>query len=490
MASRRWALDRLLAWWGGSLVLVVFLSLGVHVASNVSRREEQALERRGRMLANVLAHEIVDAVLVDDRLALDDALQRARVADPDIHYLCVRDARGEVLAHTFHGGVPVALNGLWSHRGSSASFRTHEGPLMDVAEPVLTSELGFLHVGLSRQSVVAEARRLMWMMAGMLVAGSLILLGGTRFVARMVSQPLRQLELQVSKLPQQNADPSLMQVSGTYEVESLSRGFVDMLKRLAALERERAASQERIIQAERLAALGEMAAGLAHEIHNPLDGMLECVRFLEADPQKSERAAKYYPMLQEGLGRIARVMRQMLTFASSGHDIPLEPYPTAGIMRSLQLLVEKQLEGRNVEVAWQYPGGCLCTCNRHALTQAALNLVLNAAEAAEERPRPQVLVAATCDEEWVYLAVEDSGPGVREDMRERVFDAFITTKPTTKGTGLGLPVSRQLVRAVGGDVELAEELGSLGGARFVIRLPKVPDTECEHGGPTRPDSDC
>jgi C4-dicarboxylate-specific signal transduction histidine kinase len=119
------------------------------------------------------------------------------------------------------------------------------------------------------------------------------------------------------------------------------------------------------------------------------------------------------------------------------------------------------------------------------LAQAGLNLVLNAAEAAEGSAKPEVKISVHCDADWVYLAVEDSGPGVPEELRTRIFEPFYTSKPMGKGTGLGLPVSRELIRAAGGELMLAPERSSLGGAKFVIRAPKA---RCE--GPSHGQSTC
>ena len=262
-----------------------------------------------------------------------------------------------------------------------------------------------------------------------------------------------------------------------------------MVRRLKSLEQERATNMDRMVHAERLAALGELAAGLAHEVNNPLDGMLECVRFLDVDPEKSERASKYYPMLEDGLGRISKAMHGMLTFARMGQRVSLETCPVADLVGSQIMLVQPRLEESHVRLTWHEPGWCVCRCDRQGLAQAVLNLVLNAAEAASESPDPHVQIEAYCDSELVYLAVEDSGPGVPEELRLRVFDPFFTTKPRGKGTGLGLSVSRQLIRAAGGDVELSPKPGSLGGARFVIRLPRVSGVECEHGPVNGQDSD-
>ena len=231
--------------------------------------------------------------------------------------------------------------------------------------------------------------------------------------------------------------------------------------------------QEGTIHADRLAALGELAAGLAHEVNNPLDGMQECVRYLEADPNKSERMRKYLPMLRDGLGRIASVMQQMLIFARSSHDLPDEPLATRAIVEEMMLMVEAELQTRQIRLSFEKPGGCACLCNRYGLSQALLNLTLNAADAVRGQEDPRVLVTADCDSDWVYLTVEDSGPGVADAIREQIFDPFFTTKPVTQGTGLGLAISRQLIRAMGGELELATGRASLGGACFRIQLPRA-----------------
>jgi C4-dicarboxylate-specific signal transduction histidine kinase len=247
-----------------------------------------------------------------------------------------------------------------------------------------------------------------------------------------------------------------------------------MVRRLEQLEQDRTVTQESMIHAERLAALGEIAAGLAHEIHNPLDGMLECVRHLNKDPGKSSRADKYYPMLEDGLQRIAVTMRRMLTFAHSGQKVEPKPCLMGELLDALQLLVQARLDDSRVRLTWRRPKDRQCACDREGMSQAGLNLILNAVEAAETSPEPQVQIEGTCDAEWVYLTVGDSGPGVPGDLRDRIFKPFFTTRPAGEGTGLGLSVSRQLVRAGGGEVELASEPSSLGGAKFVIKLPRLP----------------
>lgn len=482
MNLKRWSLDQLLTVMGGGALVVLFLSLWTYVTVSVTAMQEEALSERGNGIAALLAQELVRPMLLGDRLALRETLLKASRTVPELRYLCVLDRRGQPVASTFPAGCPQDLLRLWAgHSATPIRFQTADAPILDVSAPVLSLELGYLHAGYSRVRVMEAIRRLNVGIGLVFLLASVALLVGVRFVARKVSLPLNLLEQEVSCFPGKSPIGRNPHIAGTREVESLTRGFAEMAQRLQTLERERAATQQRMIHAERLATLGEMAAGLAHEIHNPLDGMQECLRYLDTDPGKTERAAKYYPMLRSGLERISGTMRAMLTFAHSGQQVTVEDCRVATALESLAPLVQAHLTGRRVRLTWGRDPSCICRCDKAALAQAGLNLVLNAAEAAESSPAPEVKVSVTCDDDWAYLLVEDSGPGVPEELRSRIFEPFFTTRPMGKGTGLGLPVSRELIRASGGELLLAPEASSLGGAKFVIKVPKVVCGEFSHG---------
>lgn len=482
MKINRWSLDRLLLWCGTAAIVALFVPMGVYITHTVSASAEQSIAASGRSLARTVSGQIVEALLLEDRLAVHDALHKAMAAGQDVLYLCVVNAGGQIVDHTFDSGYPMELLDLWgSHQDERVRFETAEGPILDISAPLLDGQLGTLHAGMSCRGVTEATDRLLWWQ-GIAMAVSLVLVvAGVNIAGAAVTQPLHRLEARVSRFPQQDDPRDNQPVRGTREVVSLTKRFSDMIERLALLERERAASQDRMVHAERLAALGELAAGLAHEVHNPLDGMLECVRYLEADPEKSTRAAKYYPMLAEGLHRITRTMRDMLTFARLGEDLSSEACNVSEVIEALELLVEANLGERRVRLTWDKTTTYTCLCNRRGLSQAGLNLILNAADAVEGSNDPQVRIEANCDSESIYIAIDDSGPGVPENLREDIFAPFFTTKPPEKGTGLGLSVSRQLIRAAGGELELSAQPGSLGGARFVIRLPRAPASEYQNG---------
>ena len=316
MNLSRWSLDQLVAWVGTVALIVLAAPVGFFVARSASSSAELRLAERGDSVAKTLAAQVSHLMLVEDELGMHDALHKAVAADDEVRYISAMNERGDVATHTFEGEPPPALVELWrQNEGRTALLRTKDGPMMNVSVRVGTGRLRALNVGLTRAGAVAVSRRIIWVMAISLAGALFVVFAGAQVVAVRVSRPLRQLAEQVLHLPERPSAAISLPTSATYEVELLSKGFADMIARLESLENERATTQERMVSAERLAALGELAAGLAHEIHNPLDGMLECLRYLDAEPNKGQRAEKYYPMLREGLERIANVMRSMMTFA-------------------------------------------------------------------------------------------------------------------------------------------------------------------------------
>ncbi len=474
MKLTRWSLDQLWAWWSTGLILLLLVPSGLYLTYSMSQSVERRLVDNGRFFAQAVAGSLVEPLLLENRIRMHEILHDAVANEQHTRYACVVDTSGQVLAHSFDSGYPPALVQLWQNHPETV-IRYTAGPekLLDVAVPLLASHRARLHIGVLRMEATRASRRVLIVLGLVSAAALTLVLMGTRLIGFLVSRPLQQLESAVSSYPYATVSLSNQTIHGTREVVTLAQGFREMEKRMNGLEQEREITQASLVNAERLSAVGELAAGLAHEIRNPLDGMLECIRLLDGDPTKSEMACKYYPMLRDGLERISRTMQSMLVLARSGQQTAVQSCRTRDIVEELELLIEPQVRNSQVELTWEKAGPCICVCDRHGLLQAGLNLVLNAIEAVDQSETPgRVHIRSYCDERWVFLSVEDNGPGVLEDLRERVFDPFVSTKPVGKGTGLGLSVSRQLIRAVGGELSLSDRSGPLCGALFLIRLPK------------------
>ena len=239
------------------------------------------------------------------------------------------------------------------------------------------------------------------------------------------------------------------------------------------------ALQQQIVRAERLATLGELAAGVVHELNNPLTSITVYAEYLV---RKLESQGAEAPDLEKlrrigaSAQRILRFSRDLVQYARpSGRD--LEPVDLAGVVRQsvsiCEHLVDRGGIDLNIEVDPELP---VIRAVTGQLEQVLINLITNAVHAVESTghlaPGGRVVVRAQIEgPSTVLLEVADSGPGVADDDRDRIFEPFFTTKPDGKGTGLGLPIVRGIIEQHGG--EIAVQRTDLGGAAFRVILPVV-----------------
>lgn len=236
-----------------------------------------------------------------------------------------------------------------------------------------------------------------------------------------------------------------------------------------------------MIQSEKMAAIGELAAGVAHEINNPLDGLLNCTLRIRRNPKNEKQIQEYLDLMEEAIRRIESTVRQLLNF-SRKHELTLTSVSLNEVINEVIGLIEYSAEEKHIQVEKQFQENLTPILgDKHLLEQVALNLGLNAIAA---MPNGGVLTFNTgtiefdslLDEAAAYVQVTDTGVGIPKSVRDRILDPFYTTKITGKGTGLGLSVSNRIVREHGGVIEFESEEGQ--GSVFTIKLP-IPQTEVE-----------
>ncbi|MHC4917693.1 MAG: sensor histidine kinase [Planctomycetota bacterium] len=227
-------------------------------------------------------------------------------------------------------------------------------------------------------------------------------------------------------------------------------------------------AQETAAIAQRLAATGKLAAGVAHEINNPLGGMVNAARRLEKCVPDGSRDREYLSLLQEGLDRIGRIVKKMTQFQRTTAE--LGPVDVRASLEGALRFAEHRLRGVELvrETAGDLPA---VTGDRNGLEQVFLNLLINAADAVRDSDEKRVTVRARAAQGGarVVVEVEDTGSGMTAEERDAAFDVFHTTKPAGEGSGLGLPVAHAIVEGHGGELVLESDKGR--GTRASVSLP-------------------
>lgn len=235
--------------------------------------------------------------------------------------------------------------------------------------------------------------------------------------------------------------------------------------------RELESSQAAIVQAEKLAAIGRMAAGVAHEVRNPLGVIRSSASLVAEDlPDGAEDAQRACTFIVEETDRLEGMIRSLLAFSRPA-QAQLEPMdPTAAAQRALGI-VGRQLQRSDVDVRAELPALPEVSGDPDLISQLVFGLVINAAEVLTEGGR--IEVRGGSDAETVWLEVADDGPGVPPTDTERIFEPFYTTKAS--GTGLGLPVAARIAEAHRGQLVLRSSAGvgpAGAGACFRLSLPR------------------
>lgn len=233
---------------------------------------------------------------------------------------------------------------------------------------------------------------------------------------------------------------------------------------------EQAKQKERaLVLSSRLASIGTLAAGVAHEINNPIGGMQNAVNRLLQNKDLPERQRVYLQLVQDGLQRIARTARRLLDFSprkSAGGTFPIET-AIDGARALVEHRVQKQYAELRVEVA---PGLPPVRGDAHEIQQVLLNLLLNSLDALDEKGRGGcITVRATADAGKVHVRVDDDGPGMDPADLPRVFDPFFTKKERPDASGLGMFISYSIVHNHGGEMSVDSQKGA--GFHVHIVLP-------------------
>jgi len=231
-------------------------------------------------------------------------------------------------------------------------------------------------------------------------------------------------------------------------------------------------AQRELIAREKLATVGEIASGVAHEVNNPLAAIrmeAELLGRASKDPETNTTAMT----IAREVDRAARIVRSLLRLARRADTTPTR-VQINDLVRDVAEIRQRVLRVENVEFRTGLDQSAPPVLGLgQELQQVVINLVTNAEYVVKGRQPSIIQLTTQAREGWVRLTVEDSGPGISLEIRGRIFDPFFTTKGPDEGTGLGLAICQRVVTEVGGKIWLEDS--ELGGAKFVVELPAAPE---------------
>jgi two-component system, NtrC family, sensor kinase len=327
----------------------------------------------------------------------------------------------------------------------------------------------------------------------------LMTLGFGRIFYRWIVQPVRDLEQGVSRIATGDFDHRLDIRSGD-EMEDLAKAYNEMSTKLRDIYRDLHNQvnerSRQLIRSERLAGVGFLAAGVAHEINNPLASIAFCSEALErrlselfegrrltaarGDHLTEERdiVAKYLKMIQEEAFRCKEITQKLLAF-SRGGERKREKTDLAELIQGVLDMVQHLQNCRGKALVFEPATPLDAWVNAQEVKQVFLNLVVNALDSMEEGGT--LTITSSHRGEDIELVFRDTGCGMSGDVLENIFEPFFTRSRTGKGTGLGLSISHRIISSHGGDIT-ATSAGPGQGSVFTVRLPVQPPAELTETG--------
>jgi len=242
--------------------------------------------------------------------------------------------------------------------------------------------------------------------------------------------------------------------------------FVDLRDRLE-MERALRHTQEQLLQSEKLAAMGRLTSQIAHELNNPLYGIMNTLELLKTEIPVDNRRRKILEMALSETVRLSDLLRKMLSFSKPDQE-ERHPVDINSVLDEILLLHEKQLRENDIKITYKLAEGLgLVNASKNQLRQVFLNMVANARDAMAHGGTLTVSTAAEGGN--IVIDVTDTGSGIREEHLDKIFDSFFTTKGEVKGVGLGLSVCYGFIKDHGGNIAVKSQEGV--GTTFTITLP-------------------
>jgi two-component system, NtrC family, sensor kinase len=255
------------------------------------------------------------------------------------------------------------------------------------------------------------------------------------------------------------------------EIGDLANSFNHMATELKDRDSALKVAQEQLVQSEKMAAFGQLGAGIAHEVKNPLAGILGFAQLSLRSVESGSPLHNNLATIEKETKRCKLIIDNLLKFARQ-EKVTYSPVDINTVVEDAAAIVDHQLGLNKVKLDKQLaPMLPAIFGNGNQIEQVLINMMINAQQAMEGRPGNIWLSTALIDDQKVQVRIKDDGPGIPREIQVKIFEPFFTTKAAGKGTGLGLSVSYGIIKDHKGDIELLSEVGV--GTEFIITFPKA-----------------
>jgi two-component system, NtrC family, sensor kinase len=433
-------------------------------------------------VTNAVSITIADAFMYSEREAsqVDDVLERyienfMQTLD-GVQYIAIVGNDLRVIAHSdfskYNQILSDSLSMTANRADRPATMRyksADKGWVLEAVQPlhVAGKRWGVLRVGFDANQTRREIQLMVFLLLGLTAVMTLMTLTVLYLTIGRVTNSLRQLvRLMDDTNLESNAPFDIPERDD--EVGFLLRHFDMLRKRLAQSKSDMVNIQQQIYQAEKLASIGRLASGVAHEINNPLNGIKSAMYSIQKEPQNHAQTREYLQLIDEGINYIHVVVNKLLGFARQ-QPTTFDSVNVNELVHKVIWLLDYKLRQKNVEMKLELdPDLPLIQADGQLIAEVIMNLVLNGFDAVGQNGHIEIWTEHGRDGE-IRLRVLDNGVGITEEHIKKIFDPFFTTKGPKEGTGLGLSVSLGIIESHGGSIRVQSTPSKQ--TEFTVTLP-------------------
>lgn len=407
----------------------------------------------------------------DDNFFLENYILDFMNKDSSIRYISILDADNNLLATSDFT--------LFSREQADQSPSAAEpmitflpegkGPeVINCVYPMQTGNKrwGTLIMGFDAAPLQREIRTLFIMLAGVAIILVVALLFMLYMMISGLTKSLTELSEAVGKIDFESEEIIPLEDSGD-EVGILVQAFHQLQYRLQASKKDFVEVQKQVHHAEKLASVGRLASGIAHEINNPLNGIKNCIHTIIKEPENAEQATAYLQLVNEGLDHIETIVRKLLGFARKTTG-PQEPTDVGGEIQKILTLLDYKFTKKSISVINDIsPDLPFISGHPPYIQEVFMNLIINSVDAVEHGG--EIRLESRVGGDRLAILVHDNGSGIDAEHLATIFDPFFTTKQLEMGTGLGLSVALGIVESYGGSIICESKINE--GTTFTVTFP-------------------
>ncbi|MCF6268556.1 MAG: ATP-binding protein [Melioribacteraceae bacterium] len=447
-------------------VLFTFLMIGVSFFMLVQWRNlmiESNIER-AEDITKAFSINILDALILSEsnKTNIEDQLEYL-VRDfskkvNDIKFIAVVDNDNKIMAHsdlsaysTNKGSLDISSNKTKKIVSAICEHPKYEWIIATVLPlQIAGKRWGVLQIGIDAKPLLNEIKSLFFVLTISTILFTIIILSIAYLSINKITSSFSELTNLLDNIDFELDELKEIPINND-EIGFLIRNVNALQKRLVNSREQLLNAQKQIYHAEKLASIGRLASGVAHEINNPLNGIKSCVYAINKNPENIGQNREYFGLISEGLNHIEMVVQKLLGFAHQQSQIVANVDISEAISKVVKLLnfqLNRKMTNLITNIDSELP---TIHADANLIQEVIMNLLLNSIDAIDNNGTIKIDMGKK-DDKNIFLNIEDDGEGIKKENLQIIFDPFYTSKEEGQGTGLGLSVSLGIIELHGGSI--------------------------------------